>query len=96
MSILFHRVSIDIEDKLLIACGEYFTLTHSNVVFSPTAFGKQKGLRVDRIMELQLKSFRDTAFGKENSPEVMRAVYKTIKLDCLYSYHAGDREYSGP
>ena len=38
-------------------------------------------------MELQLK---------ENSPEVMRAVYKTIKLDCLYSYHTGDREYSGP
>lgn len=40
MSILFHRVSNEIEDMLLEACGEYFTLTHSNVVFSPTAFGK--------------------------------------------------------
>lgn len=40
LSILFHRLSQDIERKLLEACGDYFVLTHSNIVFSPTAFGK--------------------------------------------------------
>ena len=52
LSILFYRMSNDIEVKLLEACGDYFELTHSSIVFSPTAFGKQKGLRIDRIMEL--------------------------------------------
>lgn len=75
LSILFDRMSYDIQEKFLQACGDYFDLTHSSIVFSPTAFGKQKGLRIDRIMELQLK---------ENSPEVRRSVYKTIKLECLY------------
>jgi len=45
-------------------------------VFSPTEFGNQKGLRIDRILELQLK----------DSLEVLHNSGKTLMLEVMYKY----------
>jgi hypothetical protein len=46
-------------------------------VFSPTEFGNQKGLRIDRVLELQLN----------DSLEVLHNAGKTLKLENIYKYN---------
>jgi len=36
--------------------GGYLKLIKTKLVFSPTEFGNQKGLRIDRILEIQLRT----------------------------------------
>jgi hypothetical protein len=46
-------------------------------VITETEFGQQKGIRIDRLLEVSLK---------ENSPDVNRNHGKTFKIENAYKY----------
>ena len=55
-------------------------------MITPTSFGNQKGIRIDRILELKLK---------EDSAEVRRAAGKTLKIENNYKYYRLDKNGNG-
>jgi hypothetical protein len=55
---------------------DLLTLVKSKTVVTRTQFGNQKGLRIDRIFEIQLK----------DSAEVSRRSGGTLKLENMYRY----------
>ena len=61
---------------------QYFNLISAKSVITPTSFGNQKGIRIDRILELELK---------EGTPEIREAIGKTLKLENNYKYHKLDQ-----
>lgn len=52
-------------------------------MFSPTEFGNQKGLRIDRILEIQLRT---------DSFQLMQDTGKTLKLENMYRYKVQDSQ----
>ena len=77
ISSFFNRFSAPMEEQFAEIYRDYLVLKKTKLVFSPTEFGKQRGIRIDRIMELQIK---------ENSPDVSRNRGKTLKLEIVYRY----------
>ena len=78
-------MSQPVQEKFLNSgYSDYFEIKSARVVLGPTSFGKQKGIRIDRIMEVTIK---------ENSPDVHRNLYRTIKVECAYKY--GDADMHG-
>lgn len=59
----------------------YLLLIKTKLNFSPTQFGNQKGMRIDRIMEIQIKN---------DSIDILRNAGKTLKLENMYRYQAQD------
>lgn len=57
--------------------SHFFNFYKAKIVIGPTEFGIQKGLRIDRIMEIQLKY---------DSYEVTRNDGKTLKIENVYKY----------
>lgn len=59
---------------------DLLTLVKSKTAVTRTQFGNQKGLRIDRIFEIQLK----------DSAEVSRRSGGTLKLENMYRYQEAD------
>ena len=71
-------MSRPIQDKFFSSgYSDYFDLVGAKFVVGPTEFGKQRGLRIDRIMEIRLK---------EDSIAMRRNAGKTFKIECAYRY----------
>jgi len=56
---------------------EFLHIAKKRLVFSQTEFGNQKGIRIDRILELQLK----------DSLDVLHNSGKTLQLSVAYKYN---------
>jgi len=65
------------EDGFVKQYHEFLTIKNQRLVFSPTEFSNYKGLRIDRILEIELI---------EKSPEVMYNVGRTFKMENIHCY----------
>ena len=75
---LFDNMSKPVEDKFIESgYSDYFDFVGAKLVVGPTEFGRQRGLRVDRIMEIRLK---------EDSADLKRHAGHTFKIECAYRY----------
>ena len=76
------KMSQPMEERFKTTYHDYFNFIKSKIVIGPTEFGHLRGIRIDRIMEIQLK---------ENSPDVLRNAGKTFKIENEYRYQDTDR-----
>lgn len=70
------------ESRFRAMYNDYFNFIKAKIVIGPTEFGHLRGIRIDRIMEIQLK---------EDSPDVLRNAGKTFKIENEYRYQDTDR-----
>ena len=70
------------ENRFISMYKDYFNFIKAKIVIGPTEFGQLKGIRIDRIMEIQLK---------EDSPDVIRNAGKTFKIENEFKYQDTDR-----
>lgn len=77
---LFLEKSLAMEAKFKEIYKDYFSFIKAKIVIGPTEFGHLRGIRIDRIMEIQLK---------EDSPDVLRNAGKTLKLENVFKYEQG-------
>jgi hypothetical protein len=75
-------MSQPMESKFKSTYSDYFNIIKAKIVIGPTEFGHLKGIRIDRIMEIQLK---------EDSPDVLRNAGKTFKIENEFKYQDTDR-----
>jgi len=80
LDLLFTRMSRPLETGFTQMYNEFLTVINRRLVFTPTEFGNSKGLRIDTLLEIQLK---------EDSPEVMHHAGQTLKLETIYRYMPG-------
>lgn len=79
---LFDNISRPLQDKFINSgYADYFEICNAKLVVGPTEFGRQRGLRIDRIIEMRLK---------EDSADVRRHAGKTFKIECAYRYREED------
>ena len=55
INFFFEEWSLPIEIKLYERYKDLFKFYKTKIVFGPTDFGNQKGVRIDRIMTLELR-----------------------------------------
>jgi len=75
-------MSQPMENRFRTMYKDYFNFIKAKIVIGPTEFGHMKGIRIDRIMEIQLK---------EDSPDVLRNAGKTFKIENEFKYQDADR-----
>ena len=69
------------EQQFQAVYSEFLNIEKAKNVISETSFGNQKGIRIDRLLEVSLL---------ENSVEVSRNSGKTLMLETLYKYKKCD------
>ena len=79
---VFNNMSQPMEGRFRTIYRDYFNFIKAKIVIGPTEFGHLKGIRIDRIMEIQLK---------EDSPDVLRNAGKTFKIENEFKYQDTDR-----
>lgn len=74
---LLSNMCLPMEDGFIYQYHEYLTIKNKRLVFSPTEFSNYKGLRIDRILEIELK---------EVSPEVMYNAGRTFRMESMHTF----------
>lgn len=81
---LLGNMCLPMEDGFILQYREFLTIKNKRLVFSPTEFSNYKGLRIDRILEVELKEY---------SPEVMYNAGRTFKIESMHSFLANTAPY---
>lgn len=77
LNLLFDQMCESMEKKFQQSYRDYLVVERTKTVITQTEFGHQKGIRIDRLIEVSLK---------EDSPDVQRNHSKTFKIENAYRY----------
>jgi hypothetical protein len=77
IDLMLNNMCKPMEDGFNQQYKDYLTIKNKRFVFSPVEFSNYRGLRIDRILEIELK---------EKSPEVMYNAGRTFKMENIHKY----------